>query len=1165
MSTTRNYHEMANNERYARDGVFLPKLGHVRHLVESGALVYTCLDFETTDKDWKTAEITVASLTTIDIGYNLISDDLFEVRVPDRVGFSPEALLITRFMASELRKGDRLSPQHAVAQIYESVQEAPRRLWNMLGGWRDDLGDRLWKDYVDERYISIQGKNGSEKEVLVRHYPALDEENNVVKSIRVHEPQDGKEFMDMSYRVEGKEAFDYEDDDGKWKIRALDKYNIGFRNTFFDNRLMAAALFRANFPHKQIYAMNKKALGNHAADVFTIAMASHFFGKDGSKPRLGTLRDPETSRERMSAKLDLLMEENQRRGDRDVSMPEGVRVYDGTLHNLKRGHNAPDYDNAKSIGLHRYLRENDAELVAHIERCSHVDYFRRFMTFDDENGIPTTHPIRFGIISANDDRIYRAVPLITLGSDDQHGKFNKIWAMRADVDYENETFEGKKIGEMSKDELAALMRVQRGQPDAIFHEVHLKRHRGVVDIDTGLRAGHCAGLSKETMRRRRNHMVDYLDQYDRPFLSKALDAFGMQYPFTPPADDISQPYAEEEIWTAMGDVKYAYVKMHDGAVIKLPNLIREMAQDKFKFMNDKVGDCLRELLRPHKLEWQPTPENALAYAVLRAKQQKKLDQYQSSLSHVDHVSLPAADYPYAPSEVLSKKNPPELSVEDVYATMIQDRLYLMDKLSETTRAYEVQQLIRSEVTNKSHWQTIPFEALAEIPESRLLGLRDEGRLRIRFEQNPNKPAFRFAIRHFMENGMEELLSRAQRKFYMAETSAYVQGPAYIADPEQHRIMSVPKITLSTDKIQQNIRLGKNFFSASREGETGAYDRFVNDNLAESILDNVIRDTERRRKNYPLTGKRKMEFGINPHTDEPMPNVKFSVSSDAVKVTIPDSHADSAARHSRFGTMCFIIPDVAGIKDAKQIVLQGEKTKRLFYAADAILHPLPPRGRGEFDRFYQDIDHAYAANGLETPESGYVLSCSELAPVLRLNKRMYPSLRIEQRKLIATRDPQLGNLQTDDVLTGFIVRKYDLKFKNGQRVLLRGVDDKGEETGWEAVARIASKPVEMTLKEMNTAMGDAARYAQMDAMAAKCGFGTADDLKAHMISEFTRFDEDVNNPQNMLLYLEIEPVKKIAYWTHKQPRAAYEIFGKTEPKIKHQKSKLADKQPVLNIT
>lgn len=1155
--------DMGDSNAWKDYGVFLPKYKFVRHLIENGSLVYTCLDFETTDKDWKTAEITVASLTITDIGYNLISDDLFEVRVPDRVGLSPEALLITRFMASKLRKENRLSPQHAVAQIYETVQDAPRRLWNMLGNWEKNLGKSLWEEYVDERYVITKQKNGGDKEVLVRHYPLLDDNNNVIKCVRVHEPDGSKEFMEMSFMVQGREKFDYEDESGRWQTRKLDKYNIGFRNTFFDNRLMAAALYRANFPHKQIYAMNKKALGNHAVDVFTMALASHFFGRDGNKPKLGTTRDPETSQEKISAKLDLLMEENTQRADPDVGLPEGVRVYDGTLHNLKRGHNAPDYDNAKSIGLHRYLRRNDPELMAHIERLGRVDYFRDFMTLDNEDGIPTTHPIRFGIISANDKKIYRPVPLITLGSDDQHGKFNKILTMRADIDYETVTFEGKKVIDMSPEELSQLMRVQKGQPDAVFHEIHLKRTRGVVDLDTGLRAGYCPGISKELMRYRRDTAIDHLDSYDRPFLSKALDAFGMQYPYTPPADDLSQPYVEEEIWTAMGDVKYPYVKTENGNMIRLPNIIREMAQEKFKFHNDRIGDCLRELLRPHKIDWAPTTENAMSYARLRAKQEKKLIHYQSGMSFGDHIVLPEAYYPYSPSEVL-KKNPPDIAVEDIYSTRIQDRLYLMDKIVETTRSYEVQQKIFSDLTKKSYWQTIPFATLAQMPESRIISMRDEGTLRISFEINPNKPAYRFGIRHFMENEMGELLTQNQRDFYTAETSAYVQGPAYIADPAEHRIMSVPKITLSTDKIRQNIHLGESFLAATRDGEIGFYDRFVNDNLAESILDNVISDTKRRRKNYPMTPKRKLDFGIHPHTNEPILNVKYPVPTNATHIVIPDAHAGITASHALLGHTCLVISEIPDARKVKHIVLQEEHTKRTYYAGGAILHPLPPRSEGQYQKFYEQIDKAYAASGKEPPQQGYVLSCEEIAPIVRMNKRMYASVRIPEQSLIATRDPRLANLQSDEPLTGFIMRKYDLRFDKGQKILLRGINPDGEETGWEATARISKKPLEITMKDLNTKIADPAFAAEMDEMATRCGFGTAEDLKAHMLSEFTKFDEDVNSPQNILVYMEVMPVNKIAYWTHKQPRAAYEAYDRARPKTKHQKSRLAHKQPTLNM-
>ena len=1148
------------------EGVFLARHEHVKHLIKSGSLVYTYLDLETTDKDWKTAEITLASLTVVDIGFNLISDDLYEVCVPDRVGLSPEAMLITRYMASKLRQKDRLPPQIAAAKLYEAVQDAPRRLWRNLENWKEKMGEEAWQNHVDEKYILIPTKSGGEREVLIRHFPTLDESNRVLKNVRVHEPQSNKEFMDMSYLVGPKEAFDYEDEVGRWKIRQLDKHNLGFRNTFFDNRMMAAVLFRANFPQKLIYAMNRKALGNHAADVFTMALSDHFFGQGGeTRIKLGTRIDSETSREKISAKLDLLLEENTRVADNDTGTPEGVRVADGTLHNLKRGHNAPDYDNAKSIGIHRYMREFNPHIVAHIERCGHVDYFRRFMTHDIEDGIPTTHPIRFGIISANDDQIYRAVPLIVLGSDDQHGKFNKIWAVRADVDFAGETFNGKNILDLSAEELAEMIRIQKGQPDAVFHEIHLKRHRGVFDLETGLKAGHAPGLSKETLRYRRDALIDYLDDHDRPFLHKALDAFSMQYAFSAPADDIPQPFVEEEIWTAMGDIKYAFVTAEDGRRIKLPNIIREMAQDEFKRLNDRIGDTIRELLRPQPLEWAPTARNALAYAKRRAKQEKKLEDYQSTMPAKQRIYLPLAEYPFSSKEILSK-NPPILDITDAVSTLLKDRLYLMDKLYETTRSYEVQQFIFSDVSRKYYWQTIPFEALAHMEESRILNLRDEGRLRIKFEENPNRPAFRFAIRNFVESDLGDLLSPALREFYNAETSAYVHGPIYIPDPEEHRVMSAERIRASIDRIRQNIKPGDDYVSASREGERGAFELYANDNFAESIIDNVERDTKRRCKDYPFSDKRQYLFGINPLTHKPLLNVKYEIPKSHITVVVPDGVPLQPASHPQFGHSCIVIPTMEGIKDGVAIVLEEEKTKRKFFAAAPVLHHLPERKLGAYEHFYRRIDAAYQAGGHDTPQLGLVLSCQELAPVTRPRDRDFPSVRIPMDRLMATRSPVFGNLQRDDVLQSFIVRKYDLRFKKDQKIILRGTDKDLAETGWEAIAEIAQKSEEMTLKELLAMVDDPSRRQEAGMLAHECGYANADDLKAAMLAEFTKFDENILNDQNELIFFKVKPVKAIHYWTPHQPRAAFEnnLLQPNSRDPKPKKAKLAAKHPILEL-
>lgn len=1130
----------------AAEGVFVAKEKDVRHLIENGALVYTWLDLETTDKEWQTLEMTVASLTTTDIAYNIISDDLYEVCVPDRNVLSPEAMAITRYTAEQVRDKQRLSPQVAAAKIFEDVQAAPLRLWNMVGeNWRAALGDKLWAEYVDEQIIEIPTKTGTNtKEILVRHYPVLDEDNKIVKTIRIHEPSDTRKSLEMSYLAKDGEPFDYEDEHGRWKVHQMDKFNLGFRNTYFDNRAMAACLFRANFPHKEIYALNRKGLGNHAVDVFTLAISNHFFSDKGDMAlKLGTQTDPETSWQKITAKLDSIMDENTRFNDVDIDLPEGVRVWDGTLHNSRKGHNQPDYDNSKSIGVHRYLRDVDPDLVKHIEKLGNIDYFRRFMNMEHEPGsdMPTTHPIRFIITTGDDDQIYRTVPVMVLGSDDDHGKFNRVWAVRLDQNFDELRYEGKHVTELSDKELADMIRTQRGQPNAIFHEVHLKRHRGVVDLETGIKAGLSPDLSVDELRRRRDTLVDYIDERDKLFLDKAMRAWEMQYPFSPPADDVPS-YVEEELWTAMGDVKYPYVVSEEGEKILLPRVIRDMAQEEFKQRNDRVGDTIRELLRPHRLEWDDSYEAAMAYAVLRQQIEKKLLNYQ--LNDPKPIMPPQ---PYYDPAITSKKYDGEIDIDDIKATALMDKLSLMDAVVDTTRAYEVQ-IMRGDV-----WQTVPFEELVKIPDQDLIALKDDKKLRVSFELNNNYPTYIFGIRYAMENGLGDFLNDKCRDFYEAETAFRVNGPPHITEPDLHRMMSVSKGRLGIERINRNLIPSredrKERKPALREGEIGAYEIFMDEDGANAIIASVEADNARLLEQHKLTGDKKRMVGVHPETGRPLVNVRYMIPDSRYRVTIkvPEGVLEHPISDKVMGHNCFVIPDHIKLPKVGHVVLEEKNTGRRFYAAEHAVFDMPDPKQGSSRRFYQEAQSAYAQAKGELPENGKVISCTEMIPITRMRANPYPVVKVDQDKLIATKSPKFGKLQRKEKLSGFIVRQYDYKFSEGQTVRLRGVDRSGKETNWEAKSEISAPPQQFVLKDLLAMIDDKKRVQEAQDIAFKCGFGNADDLRAHLLSEFTRFDEDVNSPENLLYFFEIEPVKRITHWTPKQHKACFENVRKKVPK------------------
>ena len=409
-------------------GIRIAKKTDVWDAVIDGRLVTNVLDNEATDKTALTAEITASAIKTIDLAYNKVSEHLLEGYIPDRITIAAGAALVTRYFVSKLRDKSRLPPHILLAKILHIIQKSPRRVWDMLGGeWKEKLGEELWQQLVDEREVDIPNSKGNVHKVLVRHYPLLDDNGQIIRHIRIHEPKADSDQLVISMVAAPGERSDYTEGTGenavRWRVAKFDKMNKGFNNIPYDFRQLAAAAFRANIPLKEIFAMSKKALGNHANDARWNFIGFNFFDTNERETSLlGTRMDPQISEERISAKLGLLVGGNQHFADPDIAQTEGVRLHDDTLLNENRSHNEPQTDNDMTIGLDQWMRRVNPKLLAHFERCGQIDWFRNFLTQDIENGKLTTHPLRFYVATSGDKSTYHAVPLIMLGSDDETNK-----------------------------------------------------------------------------------------------------------------------------------------------------------------------------------------------------------------------------------------------------------------------------------------------------------------------------------------------------------------------------------------------------------------------------------------------------------------------------------------------------------------------------------------------------------------------------------------------------------------------------------------------------------------------------------------------------------------------------------------------------------------------
>jgi hypothetical protein len=149
--------------------------------------------------------------------------------------------------------------------------------------------------------------------------------------------------------------------------------------------------------------------------------------------------------------------------------------------------------------------------------------------------------------------------------------------------------------------------------------------------------------------------------------------------------------------------------------------------------------------------------------------------------------------------------------------------------------------------------------------------------------------------------------------------------------------------------------------------------------------------------------------------------------------------------------------------------------------------------------------------------------------------------VDQDRLIATRNPMLGNLGREEKLTAFIQRKYDhFPVGDGEKIRLRGADRAQEYTDWEAETTLVGKPEEMKLSLFLARIGsaDPEDRAWTNQIVQECGYGDVGHLQAEIQAQFTGFDERPDPSQSVVLFRVATPERIIHRTTH-APRACME--------------------------
>lgn len=292
------------------------------------------------------------------------------------------------------------------------------------------------------------------------------------------------------------------------------------------------------------------------------------------------------------------------------------------------------------------------------------------------------------------------------------------------------------------------------------------------------------------------------------------------------------------------------------------------------------------------------------------------------------------------------------------------------------------------------------------------------------------------------------------------------------------------------------------------------------------------------KAHVFDDKDKIKMGFDPKTGEPILKVKYEIPrSDYVVVRVPDRLLEQPARDIRLGHTCVLVPYDECIRKAKHIVLQGAQTGRTFYAGEPVLHERPT-GRS-FDRFNDAINKGFVESGMQEPVGGLVLACAEIPPVALTGLSLVPDIKVPQQIVTASVAPRLAFLGNDAPLRGVALRKYDLDVKAGMTVRLRGTDSEEKLTGEEITVKI-TKVMTMSLNKMIEKI----RLGTLkDQDAVQYGFAHTEDMRDKLTRLFTKFDEDVIDPDNTIAFVSYDPLHNhIDYRTEHGPRSCFNRFA-----------------------
>lgn len=1166
----------------------------VWHLVTRGDILWVHFDLETGGLSKAFSPITGFGHAVSDYSENYIGDGELLPRRPERLLPSPYSYFVTHTAPETLDDKNRISLRQAVCEIVDLIENLPKRIMEL------DYKKRKASFSVIRKHHPPMPKTE-----LVMEYPLRDEKGRIVVDVRYHpeqnriayrfddNPKNGSEDNPYYENVENNFYID-KSDGSKWKLVDASLTLRGYRIATADIPWLRANMIMTGYHPKNTFlatsrhTSNKQYGKNRAIDTYWTTVLAGLAGKQGEEGiKFGQRIDSRTGETVVSARLSDVMQMMTRREDKLRGIAGGVRMANNqSLYEHNKAHNAT-VDAIASLSLEQDIRRNSPNIVKATELQCDERNLRRILSGNGDNLRLFSDPALFAMPRNTYKHEPVLDPVISLGFDDQLGQMRRAIMFNLNGNLASSTYDGKKLWDMSVEELALMIREERGRPDPRIRVEPVRGFKYVVPLHEAMNGEAARNfdinqmienvqtlLAHPELRENIYRAVELIGWEDkRRYMEKPNALMEEQFLNNGFGDlDMLEARIENENW----DRAHGRLVPQKDKASSISEIVYNKAMDVYNFYNG-MDDILHRLaVTPHKIEFSDSKDALDNYIDMLYRIRDKMKRKHLPYLHVFDDIVPDGAR-RGQLKNLTREKALEFRLKFMKRTLLDHHQERADPNSGYKSGlfdYSYMKGDRVLFANPSRDFRVVDENGLELTMDYLKAqyaknpaivqkkLRNND-WRIQFYRLSSDPSIAATLYQFKEMGKLKELDTKSYFDYQLLNYYYKRGPKN-EKPEDGRWPYIARCRWELDGIEANARMGAKGAVSRNTSEValGAYEQFGNPEDVLRLVGEARKYYDREEEElltHPLRDLFEAALQEDPLTGMPYDRIQHEIPGDNVVIlNVPDTHLRDPLNDIRLAPYSLVLQQPTPYQREKiergaTLILRGKQTGRLFYPGPVKLKSFKaaPPETGAYEDYYAQARAAYSAVGasLPKPDQRAVLLVQKLHPVGNTRPNLDPAMqtvKLPAKMFDGLVAPILANADKNIPFTGLAmpadlcpqkmeVRK-PIRFREMRGdIALKLSGDTNPETGhiYESVLKKVRRVTMNQFHDMvfGAASGKAqARFTDADAR--RYGYPAAFDMWEKLNQTFV--DSDSQDPgREEILLLEFDEVNRKS-WAFADP-------------------------------